>query len=186
MTTSETAKLLAMISSTFPSFKVTKNDRSDVIRMWSLILEPYTSESIYRAFISYARANTSQFAPTPAQLIDIADGFSEENTNNEVLISEIRQAIRNSAYRSAEEYAGLKPLAQHAVGTPESLRAWARLDVEKVETVILSHVRRNLLAVKERKKYNDAYNAAESQIIQSVVELLGTNSISASESDDDM
>ena len=181
MTTSETTKLLIMINSTYPTFKVANNNHADVIKMWSIILEPYTCESIYQAFVSFARANTSQVTPTPAQLIDIADNLFGENTNDEVLISEIRQAIHNSAYHSAEEFARLKPLAQHAVGTPENLRAWARLDVEAIETVILSHVRRNLHAVKERKKYNDAYIPTENQVIQRTLESLGTDIVSNSD-----
>ena len=69
MTREETKKLMNEISTLYPRFVSSNEDRKMKVDLWSEVLEKYTYEEIHRGLIYYASKNPI-FPPSPGQLID--------------------------------------------------------------------------------------------------------------------
>ena len=151
-----------MICSLYPTFRVEEEDMEATIIAWSVVLEPYDSNLITQALLTNVRTDPAPFAPSLAQLIGLANDLAGGPVNDELVISEIRRAIAKSLYHSKDEFESLSPVAQAAVGSPENLKAWAGIKTEELESVILSHLRRNLrIAKKQMQQQSTVSNEYE-------------------------
>lgn len=142
MNKADVIKLLTVIEATYPSFKV--NDRRSFVEAWTAILEPYNSDAIGNALVIYTRTNPSKYAPSPAELIGLANKVDDNQIGIEERVSHIRKAVSRSSYFAKEEFEALDRIEQRAVGSPDNLRAWSILDIDEFESVVLSHVRKSL------------------------------------------
>lgn len=164
-------KLLTIIEATYPSFKV--QDRASVLEAWSVILEPYDAEAIRDALVTYTRTNPSKFAPSPAELIGMANRFDTGNDiSMEERIAHIRKAVSNSNYNSKYEFDRLDKLEQRAVGSPDNLRAWANLDMDELETVVFSGVRKSLARAERTENELAALPERRRALIEKTVAML--------------
>lgn len=99
---------------------------------------------------------TSEYPPT---IKDILGATQEESTISEAEAwTMVRKGIRNGNYGSEEEFTKLPEIVQKAVGSPQSLSAWAQLPTSEVETVIQSQFLRSFRATVARAK-TDAVTA---------------------------
>ena len=164
MTVKDSRKLIAVFMVTYPNYKPIDIELAATV--WADATEEYSYEQVNMALKAYMKSSTSGFAPTPGQLIDKIHFITQPPDLNETEAwSLVSNAIRRSAYDSAEEYAKLPPLVQKAVGLPSQLRTWA-IDEEYNEQVVSSNFMRAYRAEVAREKEVSKMPAKVRKLIQ--------------------
>lgn len=151
MTRQETAQLLAIISATYPNFKV--ENKTQTIDAWCWALEEYPYEAIQMAYKVYLRTDKSGFAPSVNQLITNLQKPKEVSVMSEgEAWALVKKAIQNGNYHADEEFEKLPPLIQKAVGDSNMIRQWAMTDSSEVNTVIASNFQRSYKCIVSREQ----------------------------------
>ena len=120
MTKEETKKILRIMYNCFQNFR--PSNIAETTEVWEMMLSDYTYQQISVALKSYILSDTSGFAPTIGQLVDMVHSVSKPQELNEMEAwSLVSMAIRNSGYRYTEEFLKLPAIIQSAIGTPEQL-----------------------------------------------------------------
>lgn len=108
----------------YPNYK--PNDISETVDVWHMMLSDYDYNLVAMALKAYILSDTSGFSPSIGQLVGKIQTLTKPQELNEmeawVLVCD---ALQNSGYNYAEEYAKLPPLVQKAVGLPTQLQTWA-------------------------------------------------------------
>ena len=150
MTKDDIRKLLYLINSIYPNFKVENPEQT--INIWMEFLGDQNPNAIAASLKAYVRTDTSGFAPSIGKLIQ---GAYEIKNRNELSAGEawsmVYRALCNSSYNAAAEFGKLPPVVQKAVGSPDQLRAWA-VDDHFNESVASSNFRRAYENAKEQKR----------------------------------
>lgn len=108
----------------YPNYK--PNNISETVDVWQMMLSDYDYNIVAMALKAYILSDTSGFAPSVGQLVDKMKTITTPQELNEMEAwSLVCDALRNSGYNYAEEYAKLPPLVQKAVGLPTQLQTWA-------------------------------------------------------------
>ena len=134
MTKEKKKKILAIMSVSYPNFKI--EDKALAVEVWSTVLADMTYSQVEMALYCYMRDNTSGFAPSPAHLIEYIDHANNKGMSENEAWNEVANAIRNSSYNASSEFEKLSPITQKVVGSPNELRRMAtsenfNLEVEK-------------------------------------------------------
>lgn len=162
----EARKLVAVLMVTYSNYNPI--DEELAAETWANATEEYTYEQVNMALGSYIRSNTSGFAPAPGQVINKMHLLTTPDELNEIEAwSLVSQAIRNSVYNSALEFAKLPPLVQKAVGVPDQLRIWA-LDEHYNESVVSSNFIKCYRSVVGREKELQKMSPEIRKIVESV------------------
>ena len=108
----------------YPNYK--PNDISETVDVWQMMLSDYDYNLVAMALKAYILSDTSGFAPSIGQLVGKIQTLTKPQELNEMEAwSLVCDALQNSGYNYAEEYAKLPPLVQKAVGLPTQLQTWA-------------------------------------------------------------
>ena len=174
MTTEETIKVLMIIQSTYPNFK--PEDKSVAIEIWQSVLEDFSYHQISMALKTYIRTNTSGFAPSPGQLIELADPIERHTELSEMEAwAIVSKALRRGNYYAEEEFYKLPVEIQKAVGSPDNIRNWAKAEEQSVETVIQSNfMRAYRTEVKRQNEYRKMPQEVRELIAQTASMIDGT------------
>lgn len=124
MTREETVKIIRIMVDSYPNYK--PNNISETVDVWQMMLSDYDYNLVAMALKAYILSDTSGFSPSIGQLVGKIQTLTKPQELNEmeawVLVCD---ALQNSGYNYAEEYAKLPPLVQKAVGLPTQLQTWA-------------------------------------------------------------
>ena len=151
MTRDETKQLIMVMSATFPNFR--PDNLSFIVDTWKVFLADYDAKIVNESFSSYVMSNTSGFAPSIGQLVDIIQMFTAPEELSELEAwGYVSKALRNSSYGATKEFLKLPPIVQKCVGSPQQLKNWGQTDIESVENVIQSNFMRTYRAEVTRKK----------------------------------
>lgn len=143
-------KLLMMITTTFPSFKIQR--KTETIDSWLFFLEEYEANDIFLAFKSFVKSAGSEYAPNPSQLIAELEKVHElAQTDCGEAWAMVRKAISRGTYHSQEEFLKLPASVQKAVGSADVLYCWAT-DERYSEGVIMSQFKDSYKRVLERER----------------------------------
>lgn len=124
MTREETVKIIRIMVDSYPNYK--PNNISETVDVWKMMLSDYDYNIVAMALKAYILSDTSGFAPSVGQLVDKMKSITTPQELNEMEAwALVCDALRNSGYNYAEEYAKLPPLVQKSVGLPTQLQAWA-------------------------------------------------------------
>lgn len=141
MTREETKKIVMIMSSTYPNWHPL--DMTLTVDAWTLMLEDFSYNQMAAALKAFVLSDTGGFAPSPGQLIGMADKLGNGEELSEMAAWDmVSRSLRRSLYYADEEYAKLPEAVQKAVGSPEMLRSWAETDMKSVENVIASNFMR--------------------------------------------
>lgn len=149
MTRNETKEVVMAIYNLFPNWK--PSDLSFTVDTWNVFLAEYDKKEVQVALATYVKSNTSGFAPSVGQLIQLLPSVikKEESLLNEAEAwSLVRKAIRKSGYYAEEEYQKLPEAIKKAIGSPSNLRVLACNEDynEEVESSNFKRVYRTVLA----------------------------------------
>ena len=124
MTREETVKIIRIMVDSYPNYK--PNNISETVDVWQMMLSDYDYNLVAMALKAYILSDTSGFAPSIGQLVGKIQTLTKPQELTEMEAwSLVCDALRNSGYNYAEEYAKLPPLVQKAVGLPTQLQTWA-------------------------------------------------------------
>ena len=124
MNREETVKIIRIMVDSYPNYK--PNDISETVDVWQMMLSDYDYNLVAMALKAYILSDTSGFAPSIGQLVGKIQTLTKPQELNEMEAwSLVCDALQNSGYNYAEEYAKLPPLVQKAVGLPTQLQTWA-------------------------------------------------------------
>ncbi len=156
MSRDETKQILMRIQSTFPNWKP-QSDLRFVVETWHEYLSDYDYEQVRAALKAFVMTDSSGFAPSVGQIVEILDRLGNVGELSEMEAwSLVSKALRRSLYYSDEEYDKLPEAIQKAVGSPEMLRSWAETDLKSVENVVQSNFmrtyRQELTRAREMRK----------------------------------
>lgn len=149
MTQGEFQKLLTTMKSLYsqPTFIPDEN----AMELWFDLLKDLDYEQANKALMNHMA--TSKFPPMPA---DIREKAAEYVTSDYMTPLEAwglaYKAVGNSIYNSKEEFEKLPPIIQKVVGNHETLREWAMMDINDVQTVEQSHFIRSYREECEKDK----------------------------------
>lgn len=149
MTRNETKEVVMAIYNLFPNWK--PSDLSFTVDTWNIFLSEYDKKEVQVALATYVKSNTSGFAPSVGQLIQLLPSVikKEESLLNEAEAwSLVRKAIRKSSYYAEEEFQKLPEAIKKAIGSPSNLRVLACNEDynEEVESSNFKRAYRTVLA----------------------------------------
>lgn len=149
----DTAMLLARIKATYPNWKPEVSNET-LLAAWHDILQDVSAGEAYAALKAYICSNTSGFAPSPGQLIQIIHKKDEQDElTPEEAWALVYRAICNSGYSSAEEFEKLPPECRRAIGRPETLKELCMMDAETVNSVEKSHfIRQYRMEIQKKRE----------------------------------
>ena len=164
MTEQDTRKLLYMINSVYPHFKVENPEQT--VMIWTEFLEDQDPIAIGASFKQYVRNDTTGYAPSIGQLIQ---GAYDLQNRNELTASEawnmVYKALCRSTYYAEQEFEKFPEEVKIAVGSPSQLRAWAS-DSSFNESVASSNFRRAYSTACERKRSDALIAPSIKRLIQ--------------------
>lgn len=138
MTRDETVKIIRIMVDSYPNYK--PSNLSETVDVWNMVLKEYSYQQISTALKAFILSDTSGFAPSIGQLVNIVTMTSGEQVPNELEAwGMVSKALKNGYYGAEEEFAKLPSLVQKAIGQPSQLRQWAQTNIESVENVIQSN-----------------------------------------------
>ena len=141
----------------FPSFNRTR-DGKDIIppqillRTWHNRLKNYRPEDIKTAYEIYI-SKGNEYAPGHAGILTslLADAKEKEMSEMEAW-SLVSKAIKNGNYGAQAEYDRLPEDVRAAVGSPDQLRDWAKMESEAVHSVVQSNFMRSYRSVIKKRR----------------------------------
>ena len=153
MTKDECKQLYLRICATYPNFKPDNIEFS--FGVWYEMLESYDYQAMLISLKAYVASDTSGFAPSIGQLIakmnEIKSQIEGTDLNEMQAWGLVSGALRDSLYHAKERFDELPESVKKAVGSPETLRAWAIGDNYN-ENVAQSHFISTYRSVKEQEK----------------------------------
>lgn len=163
MTREETKRIIMITQAAFPNWKV--EDKETLLNVWTKVFEDDDPQVIEAALMHYIRTDASGFAPSPGKLRTGFRAVAEEYDDTEDAIAELRRAVSKGNYYSEEEFRKLRPAMQKAVGSPENLKSWARLEMDELENVTFSHVRRSYRAIKKKERMEESLKPLDQSLL---------------------
>ena len=151
MTREECKKLLRIIVDSYPNYK--PGNIAETVDVWTYMLSDYKYQDIAVALKAYILTDTSGFAPSIGQLVQMLNKAKEPEQLNELEAwALVSKALRKATYYAEEEFNKLPPLVQKAVGDPSQLKNWSQSDMKSVETVIQSNFLKTYRTITKREQ----------------------------------
>ncbi len=169
----ETAKILAILKSTYPSFykDMKKEDIDNTIIIWTEMFkeEPYELISmILKEVIA-----TSEYPPTIATIKNkIKEIMSVNEESNSELWDKLLKAISRSGYYAEEEFSKLPDIVKEYVKSPMQLQELSQMDSDTIHSVVKGQFLRQVDNLKERRKTKETLSPEIRKLIFGNVELL--------------
>ena len=155
MTLSETAGIMAILETAYPSYyaKQDKRKKQEAVMLWAELFSDDPLDLVGAAVKAYITAE-NQFPPSigtiKAKMRELAN--TEPELTEQKAWSLVSKACSNGLYGWREEYAKLPDSVQKAVGMPEMLREWAMMDTDTVNSVVASNFMRSFRVIQQRER----------------------------------
>lgn len=147
MTLPETVRLLAVIAEAYPKFMDGRNIQTTAT-LWQKIFAEDQYREVEGALFAFISTDEKGFAPAPGALRAQLNKLRKpegETTESEAWAL-VQKATRNSIYHADKEFAALPEDVQRCVGSAATLREWAVMDTETLNSVVASNFMRSYRA----------------------------------------
>lgn len=154
MELTDTKKVLGYIAASFPKYyqNVTKASVERQALVWNDALAEYSVQAVMVGVKSFIASDASGFPPTPGQIIEYihftANPRDHSGTEAWALV---RKAVNVPWDQFDASFGNLPRTVQIAVGSAESLKELAQMDMQKFETVAQSNFLRMYDAAQRRE-----------------------------------
>lgn len=155
MNVQETKLILAVLKAAYPaSFRnLTSKDANSVVSLWADMFSVEDYALVSAAVKSLISSRTVGYSPT---IGEVREKITELTNPDRLTPFEawrlVMRAASNSGYHAQEEYDKLPPLVQKALRGPETLREYAMMDAEQLNTVIASNFRKSFEIMCKREE----------------------------------
>ena len=163
MNRDDVKKIIGVMVTSYPNYK--PQDMKMTVDIWHEMLQEYEASDVFMALKSYIASDTSGFAPSIGQLINMICKTTQPQLMNEhEAWSLVRKALENGIYNSQREFDNLPELVQKAVGSANQIHVWAT-DPDYDEGVMSSNFMRAYRTVCSRQEeYNRMPKEAQLRI----------------------
>lgn len=147
MTLPETVKLLAVIAEAYPKFMEGRNIETTAT-LWQKIFAEDQYREVEGALFAFISTDEKGFPPAPGALRAQLNKLRKpegETTESEAWAL-VQKATRNSNYNADKEFAALPEDVRRCVGSAATLREWAVMDTETLNSVVASNFMRSYRA----------------------------------------
>ena len=155
MNEQETKMVLASLKAAYPaSFRdLSKKDANAVVSLWAEMFSGEEYALVSAAVKSLISSRTVGYSPA---IGEVTQKLAEIKDPDRISPFEawrlVMQAASNSGYHAKEEYEKLPPLVQKALRGPETLREYAMMDSELLNTIVASNFRKSFEAMCKREE----------------------------------
>ena len=170
MTRQETKDLMAILKAAYPNFykDISKEEAKAAVDLWATIFSDTPAKLVIEAVKSLICM--LKYPPTIADVKEKVAMITQPQEMTEMEAWErVKRAI--SYYHATEAFANLPPILQKIVGSPNTLREWAVMDIATVNSVIQSNFMRSYKARVAKEREYAMLPESTKQIIQ---QLAGT------------
>ena len=148
MTYLEAVQLVAILSMNYPDTMkgMPDDERNAYIHNWHSFFKDDSQQEVLQAITHIIATSTERFAPNIGM---IREQMRKNREPAGTAMTEmeawalVKQALKNGSYGYHEEYAKLPPIIQRCLGSENTLREWAALDVTELDTVNASNFMRS-------------------------------------------
>ena len=155
MTKAETAKLLAVLQLNYPENFRGKSDAviDAMVNLWHGVFERDSYQLVQSAVMAYIQTSTDRFMPNVGLIreqirkLTAPDGMSEAEAWGLV-----KNALRNGLYGYHEEYAKLPSVVQRCLGSENTIREWAMMETDELDSVVASNFQRSFRAISKSEE----------------------------------
>lgn len=152
--------IMTLLQSEYQNSFVNMDKRTMQLKMnlWEKEFAADDINLVYAAVRLYME-KPERFAPNIGQIRENMNTLLKADTqelSDQSAWALVSKACANGLYHYREEFEKLPPEVQRAVGGPEQLKAWARMDAETVESVVASNFKKTYRATQERAKQVEA------------------------------
>ena len=164
MTYDETLKIFAVLKAEYgEAFKnMSRIDAEAKVALWAEAFADTPYEVVGMAVKSYICTSTEPYLPKIGRIKqEISKLTHKEQMTEQEAVSLILKATKNGLYGAQEEYDKLPAVLKRLVGSPEQIRAWSRMPVDELQTVVASNLMRSYKVIAKRE---EEYQALPSSI----------------------
>ena len=150
MTKKETAQIMAVLQANYPdTFKDKSEDmRNATVNLWHSVFERDPYPVVQAAVMAYIQTSTERFMPNVGMIREQIRKLTEPHGMSEAEAwGLVKNALRNGLYGYHEEYEKLPPVVQRCVGSENTLREWAMMDGDSLDSVVASNFMRSFRAI---------------------------------------
>lgn len=155
MTRKETATILAVLQTNYPENFKGKSDAimDAMVNLWYGVFARDRYEVVQAAVMAYIQTSTDRFMPNIGMIREeIRKLTTPEGMSEAEAWGLVKNALRNGLYGYREEYAKLPPLVQRCVGSENTIREWAMMDVDSLDSVVASNFQRSYRAISKSEE----------------------------------
>lgn len=150
MTKKETAQIMAVLQANYPDNFRDKSEamREATVNLWHSVFERDSYQVVQAAVMAYIQTSTERFMPNVGMIREQIRKLTEpEGMSEAEAWGLVKNALRNGLYGFHEEYEKLPPVVQRCVGTENTLREWAMMDCDELDSVVASNFQRSFRAI---------------------------------------
>lgn len=155
MERSDVLKIMAVLRGAYPQFyrDITRSEAEDTVNLWLDMFRQDDPQLVAAAVKSVIEGDEKGFPPTIGQVKAKMRLLTDSDEMTEAEAWElVSKAIRNGLYGAQEEFDKFPPVIRRIVGSPNTLREWARMDTETVHSVVSSNFQRSYRAVSAKEQ----------------------------------
>lgn len=177
----ETRKILAVLKAGYPNFykDLKKPDADQIIDLWATMFADEPATVVVEAVKSLMC--TLKYPPTIADVKERIAMITQSQIMTEMEAwQRVKSAI--SYYHATEAFANLPPILQKIVGSPNTLREWAVMDIATVNSVIQSNFMRSYKARVAKEREYAMLPESTKRLIQGIAARMDMKVITGGES----
>lgn len=147
MSYDESLQILSVICEVYPRFADGRNLETTA-DLWQKVFAADSYKEVEAALFAFVSTDEKGFPPAPGAIRALLNKLRQpegETTETEAW-GLVQKATRNSIYNAAAEFAALPVEIQRCIGSPATLREYAVMDSETLNTVVASNFMRSYRA----------------------------------------
>lgn len=155
-----------------PQFAKRSNlNKQAMVNLWEEHFLDKDFGLVKAAVNAYISTDTTGFLPNVGQINEQIRALTTggQMTEQEAVAMLIK-ATRNGLYGAEREYEKLPPILQRLAGSPEQIRAWARMDEDELNTVVASNLMRSYRAIAKKEELQQTLPSSIKTMLEGVSE----------------
>lgn len=121
---------------------------------------------------AYISTDTTGFVPNVGQINEQIRALTthKEQMSEQEAVAILMKATRNGLYGAEKEYEKLPPILKRLAGSPEQIKAWARMDEDELNTVVASNLMRSYRTIAKREELKETLPSSVKALLENVSE----------------
>lgn len=171
MERSDVLKIMAVLRGAYPQFyrNIDRREAENTVNLWLDMFRQDDPQIVAAAVKSVIEGDEKGFPPTIGQVKAKMRLITDTDELNEADAWQmVAKAIRNGIYGAQEEFDKFPPVVRRIVGSPNTLREWARMDTETVHSVVSSNFQRSFRAISAKEQEYARLPAEVKELVRSL------------------